>query len=60
MSDHESEERADQLGRVVTFRVPLWLYRNMEEAAGRELLPVSAWVRRGCVQSLSLCLPEGL
>jgi len=38
------EKSARPTREVVNFRVPKELYRRMEEAAGRELLPLSAWV----------------
>lgn len=56
----DTEERQDQLGRIITFRVPEWMYRSIEVEAGRELLCVSAFVRRGVLQSLALSAPEGL
>jgi hypothetical protein len=60
MDDYERSERDDQLGKVVTFRVPQEMYRRIDAKAARELLPVSAFVRRAVLQSLSLSAPEGL
>jgi hypothetical protein len=59
MSD-ASTERQDQHGVPVSFRAPPALARRIEAEAGRELLSVSAFVRRAVLQSLALSAPEGL
>jgi hypothetical protein len=55
-----STEREDQTGKPMTFRAPPDLARRIEAEAGRELLSVSAFVRRAVLQSLALSAPEGL
>lgn len=46
MSENDTIERAQQCGRPITFRAPPDLERAIEVAAARELLSVSAVVRR--------------
>jgi hypothetical protein len=60
MDEYERVEREDQLGKPMTFRAPPALARRIEAEAGRELISVSAFVRRAVLQSLSLTPPEGL
>lgn len=60
MDDYERVEREDQLGKPMTFRAPPALAKRIETEAGRELISVSAFVRRAVLQSLSLSAPEGL
>jgi hypothetical protein len=58
--DYETQEREDQHGRLVSFRAPRAMHARIETEAARELLSVSAFVRRAVLQSLSLSAPEGL
>lgn len=58
--DHDEQEREDQLGKPMSFRAPPDLARRIEAEAGRELISVSAFVRRAVLQSLALTAPEGL
>jgi Ribbon-helix-helix protein, copG family len=59
MTNDESEH-LDQVGKLVSFRAPQELARRLEREAGRELLSVSAFVRRAVLQSLSLSAPDHL
>lgn len=59
-NDYKTAEREDQHGKPVSFRAPPDLARRIELEAGRELLSVSAFVRRAVLQSLALSAPEGL
>jgi predicted HicB family RNase H-like nuclease len=58
--DEQHQEREEQSGKPVSFRAPPALARRIELEAGRELLSVSAFVRRAVLQSLALSAPEGL
>jgi predicted HicB family RNase H-like nuclease len=58
--DHDEQEREEQAGRPVSFRAPPAMHARIEAEAARELLSVSAFVRRAVLQSLSLSPPEGL
>ncbi len=60
MSNTDTHEREDQHGKPVSFRAPPALHARIEAEAARELLSVSAFVRRAVLQSLSLSPPEGL
>lgn len=51
MPDGEDEKR-EQHARLQTFRAPQNLVDLIGDAAGRELLSISAWVRRACVRDL--------
>jgi hypothetical protein len=59
-NDYKAEERDEQHGKPVSFRAPPDLARRIELEASRELLSVSAFIRRAVLQSLALSAPEGL
>jgi hypothetical protein len=56
----ETAERRDHADKVITFRVPPDLWQRIEAERQRELLSVSAFCRRGVLQSLALAPPDGL
>lgn len=58
--EEKHDERLEQHGKPVSFRAPPDLARRIELEASRELLSVSAFVRRAVLQSLALSAPEGL
>jgi len=56
----DTQECQEQHGKPVSFRAPASLARRIEAEAGKEMLSVSAFVRRAVLQSLALSAPEGL
>jgi hypothetical protein len=60
MTNPDTQEREDQHGKPVSFRASPEFARRIELEAGRELISVSAFVRRAVLQSLALSAPEGL
>jgi hypothetical protein len=52
MTLDEHDERADQVGKLISFRAPTALAKQIEEAAGAELLSTSAYCRRAALRSV--------
>lgn len=58
--DHNADKTYRDTGKPVSFRAPPDLAKRIEAEAGREMLSVSAFVRRAVLQSLALSAPDGL